>query len=128
MIFNYNFEWNLYEDKKVGREDFIKIVKNKCPNLTEKDFKQDKRIKRTEDNIFIKNSTADQRTLRRWYLNNNYTEYTCMDQFENYYIFRENKVMDYSIILDNYTIPTEEFIEKYNSVNEQKKVVLNIQN
>ena len=38
MIFNYNFEWNLYEDKKVGREDFIKIVKNKCPNLTEKDL------------------------------------------------------------------------------------------
>lgn len=58
---------------------------------------------------------------------NEYTEYTCMDQFGNYYIFNERKVMDYSVMLDNYTTPTKEFIEKYDSVNEQKKVILNIQ-
>ncbi len=34
-------------------------------------------IKRNEENIFIENSTADQKTLRRWYLNGNYTEYKC---------------------------------------------------
>ena len=33
--------------------------------------------KRTEENIFIENSTADQKTLRRWYLKGNYTEYKC---------------------------------------------------
>lgn len=65
-----------YKSKSGDLVNRIKVRMNTL-NLTEKDFKQDKRIKRTEDNIFIKNSTADQRTLRRWYLNNNYTEYKC---------------------------------------------------
>lgn len=34
-------------------------------------------IKRSEDNIFIENSTASQATLRRWYLKGNYTPYIC---------------------------------------------------
>lgn len=35
------------------------------------------KIKRDENNVFIKNSTANQSTLRRWYLKSNYTEYKC---------------------------------------------------
>ena len=34
-------------------------------------------IKRNEENIFIENSTADQKTLRKQYLKGNYTEYKC---------------------------------------------------
>lgn len=34
-------------------------------------------IKRNEENIFIKNSTASQATLRRWYLKGQYTPYIC---------------------------------------------------
>jgi len=34
-------------------------------------------IKRSEENVFIENSTATQATLRRWYVNGNYTEYKC---------------------------------------------------
>ena len=34
-------------------------------------------IKRTEENIFIENSTADQKTLRTWYKKGNYTSYIC---------------------------------------------------
>ena len=33
--------------------------------------------KRTEENVFIENSTADQATLRRWYLQGKYTPYKC---------------------------------------------------
>lgn len=33
--------------------------------------------KRTEENVFCKNSTANQTTLRRWYIKGNYTEYKC---------------------------------------------------
>lgn len=32
---------------------------------------------RSPENIFIENSTADQATLRRWYLKGNYTPYKC---------------------------------------------------
>lgn len=34
-------------------------------------------IKRTPENIFIENSTADQKTLRKYYLSGNYTKYIC---------------------------------------------------
>ena len=34
-------------------------------------------IARNEDNVFIKNSTATQATLRNWYSKGNYTEYKC---------------------------------------------------
>ena len=33
--------------------------------------------KRTQQNIFIENSTACQKTLREWYIKGNYTEYIC---------------------------------------------------
>ena len=33
--------------------------------------------KRTVENIFIENSTADQKTLRKWYLDGQYTPYKC---------------------------------------------------
>ncbi len=36
-----------------------------------------KRIKRTPENVFIENSTADQKTLRKFYANGEYTEYRC---------------------------------------------------
>lgn len=34
-------------------------------------------IKRTEENVFIKNSTASQATLRRWFLKGEYIPYIC---------------------------------------------------
>ena len=34
-------------------------------------------IERNENNVFIENSTADQSTLRKWYLKGQYTEYKC---------------------------------------------------
>ena len=34
-------------------------------------------IKRSEENIFIENSTASQAVLRRWYTKGNYTSYKC---------------------------------------------------
>lgn len=36
-----------------------------------------RKIKRCFDNIFIKNSTASQKTLREWYINGKYTPYIC---------------------------------------------------
>lgn len=38
-----------------------------------------------------------------------YTQYLCVDTQGNYYIFRENANMDYSLILDIYTIDLPEF-------------------
>ena len=56
-----------------------------------------------------------------------YTQYVCVDQNGNYYIFRETSVMNYSLILDTYTIDLPEFIESYNNAEDDEKILLNIQ-
>ena len=56
-----------------------------------------------------------------------YTQYTCEDINENIYTFTENEaIMDFTVQLDDYTIPTDEFIELYNSATDEKKVQTNI--
>lgn len=57
----------------------------------------------------------------------NYTEYMCIDRKGKTYIFKENAIMDYDLILDAYTIDLPEFIEKYEIASTQEKVMLNIQ-
>ena len=54
-------------------------------------------------------------------------EYVCVDENGKYYIFIEKEVGKYSVVLDTYTINLPEFLEKYNSSNDQTKVGLNIQ-
>ena len=46
-------------------------------NLSTEHFLIKTPVERNENNIFIENSTADQKTLRRWYKNGEYTEYKC---------------------------------------------------
>lgn len=54
------------------------------------------------------------------------TKYICIDEYKNYYIFNSTTAFQYTVMLDNYTIPTEDFTETYNSSSEPEKVVLNI--
>ena len=56
----------------------------------------------------------------------NYTQYVCKDSNGNYYIFREKAIMEYTMLLDTYTIELPEFTEKYYTATEQQKVALNI--
>lgn len=56
----------------------------------------------------------------------NYTQYVCVDSNGRYYIFNENSVMNFNLILDTYTIDIPAFTEKYNSADENQKVALNI--
>ncbi len=56
-----------------------------------------------------------------------YTQYICVDQNGEYYIFNETGVMDYTVILDTYTIDLPQFVEQYNNSQDSEKVLLNIQ-
>ena len=55
-----------------------------------------------------------------------YKQYVLTDQKGNYYIFRETSPMEYTLILDTYTIDLPEFLEKYNNGDEKLKVKMNI--
>lgn len=73
-----------YKDlaKKLGYTSFSgdlkKLLEKKFSNFDTSHFNKVIRpIKRTAENIFIKDSTADQSTLRKWYYENKYTPYIC---------------------------------------------------
>jgi len=59
--------------------DVYTLIKNKIIEygISINHFQNTPRIKRTPENIFILNSTADQSTLRKWYLKGGYSEYKC---------------------------------------------------
>lgn len=46
-------------------------------NLSDEHFTTKRPIKRNIENVFCKNSTAHQSTLRKWYLTEGYSEYKC---------------------------------------------------
>ncbi len=54
------------------------------------------------------------------------TEYVCVDQFGNLYIFKEQAVLNFTLQLDTYTIPTEKFRKNYQAKDEKNKVMMNI--
>ncbi len=57
----------------------------------------------------------------------NYTQYVILDDLGNYYLIKENAVMDFEIMLDTYTIDLPEFLEKYESADRQNKIGMNIE-
>lgn len=58
--------------------------------------------------------------------NENDTEYICKDQYENMYIFEQTNPLEFSLRLDTYTIPTDNFKETYNSSEDAYKCQMNI--
>ena len=57
----------------------VKTLKQRLEkyNIDISHFGYKKPTVRTEENIFIQNSTASQATLRKWYIKNNYSPYVC---------------------------------------------------
>lgn len=55
-----------------------------------------------------------------------YTEYVCMDKYENVYIFEVKDISNINVKLDSYTLIPDEFKETYDSSNETYKVAMNI--
>ena len=60
-------------------------------------------------------------------LTEEYSQFICIDQYGDYYIFIENAIMDYSVMLDTYTVDLPSFTEKYSKATEQEKVGMNIE-
>ena len=53
--------------------------------------------------------------------------YIFEDSNGKYYIFKLTAAFQYTVMLDNYTIPMEDFIKTYNSSSDVEKVILNIE-
>ena len=55
-----------------------------------------------------------------------YNQYVCIDQYGNYYIFKNTDLMNYTLMLDTYTLDLQEFKEKYDKGTDKEKIKLNI--
>lgn len=55
-----------------------------------------------------------------------FTQYICIDTNGDYLIFKEKSTMDYTLILDTYTVDIPEFLAKYENARPQEKVILNL--
>ena len=56
----------------------------------------------------------------------NITIYTIKDQLGNYYMFQEMAPMQYTVILDNYTLTMPIFMKKYEIANTETKVAMQV--
>lgn len=132
---------NSYEYEKVSYEytvkkymDYYKKLSLAKPELIYNYMDEEYRNKRFGNlenyEKYIKNNKQELTTLQcTKYLVNNYdgyTQYVCQDKYENLYIFNERAPMDFTLKLDAYTIPTEKFTTTYNSSDNQKKVMMNV--
>lgn len=58
--------------------------------------------------------------------NNDFNIYVCIDNNQNYYIFKETATMDYTVMLDNYTVMLEETKKEYNELDKYDKSKYNL--
>lgn len=55
-----------------------------------------------------------------------YKEYICIDKNGIYYIFKVVAPMEFKLKLDTYTIQSDKFITEYDTANDEKKVMINV--
>ena len=135
-------EYNIYNIPDNSNKEYVKLIfddyREKMQNNPEKAYDilyeeyRDKRFKGIQDfenYLDEKYLNISYIELSKYQINEyeEYIEYICIDEENNYYIFKEKGVMDYTVQLDTYTIDSQDFIEKYNKGNEQVKVGMNIE-
>jgi len=135
--------YNKYENKTVNDEQYAKeLLKNytqsiKYNNLEysynrlEQQYKTNKFANFADYEKYIElNRSNILKSNLKYYKKNvqeEFTQYICVDGNERYYIFNEYAVMDYDLILDIYTVDVKEFAEKYENSSEDEKVLINAQ-
>lgn len=115
--------------------DFYKTIVIKYPeliynNYLDNEYKKARYRTVEEFKRYIEKNKEEIQNLRatKYLIENseNGKNYVVLDQYQNTYQFYETSTMQYKIKLDTYTIPSEKFIEEYNSSNNKNKVFLNI--
>lgn len=135
-------ENNVYETQKIDAEyissqylDRYKKITLAAPDIAYEYLEQEYRSKKFNNIDEFKQYILDNRNdistarLVKYSVSiyENYMEYTCVDQNDNYYIFRQDNMMDYTVILDNYTVDIPRLTEQYNNADKKEKCMLNIE-
>ncbi len=112
---------NLYKSLALGSPE-------KLYDLLDKDYREARFVDLNEFETYIQKNKQEIMSIRvsKYQANksNGYTQYVCQDQYGNTYVFKESAVMNYTVILDTYTIPLPEYIEKYNKASQVDRAAL----
>ena len=135
-------EFNIYERKVINEDTYVsdmfdgyksELLFNAevAYSKLDEEYRQKKFGNINEFKNYLKTNTKTHITMSVDQYKKNkekdYTQYVLIDNLGNYYIFRETGIMDYSVILDTYTIDLPEFLEKYENAKDEDKVILNLQ-
>ena len=132
---------NTYIFKSVSDNEYIEDLFNQYKlemlyspqtvyNKLDSEYKSKKFDNLEQFKQYAKNNETKNRNVRIAKYQKNvydeYTQYICQDQDNNYYIFNETSTMNYTAILDTYTVDVPEFVNKYNEAKDENKVAYNI--
>lgn len=136
----YNSQ-NTFEYKKVTTENIVQryveyfitlelYSPEDAYNLLEQNYKEKRfgNIEQFKKYITENRDYLEMFVMEKYALNDKdeYTEYIAIDIYYNYYIIQENEMLNFTIQLDNYTIESQEYIDKYNSLTDEQKVNVSV--
>ena len=114
-------------------DDYINSIKNNVENsyyLLDKEYREKRFLDINEYKEYINTNKEKlfNMTITQFIKDeqDEYTEYICMDNSNNYLIFRVTDGINYTLLLDEYTVDINNAVEKYNKSDIQNKVALNI--
>ena len=128
--YTYNILDEKYKEKRFPTlEDFEKYIEDK------KDLYSAMVTKKTYDDFdnmedYVLYITKKQQLQLQSYqirYEDDYTRYICMDNYNNYYVFYVTTPLNYTVMLDTYTIDMPEFTQKYEVATTEEKVGYNIE-
>ena len=138
-INNYNSFPNNSIDKPDMLEEYLKnyslmavydpeyayseLLDKEYRDIKFKNIEEYKEYTQRNKNLILSTAIKEYNVLEK----ENYTEYFVVDTNDNYYTFKVKDVMQYTVILDFYTIELESIAQKYDEGTEQEKVAINIQ-
>jgi len=122
---------NIIKDYLSYYKDIIAEDIEQSYDLLNEEYREARFDSKEEYKQYIKENIKDilSITITKYKTNqlDDYNEYICLDQNNNYYIFQETAIMDYKIMLDTYTLDTQEFLDKYKTGKPQTKVGMNVE-
>lgn len=130
------YKYELIQDEDICQEYLLNYKYNMLYNaeyayeLIDEEYKEKRFPSLSDFQSYIQeNRQKIQNTTLVEYLveqKDKYKQYTCLDNYGNYYIFNATAAMKYTVLLDNYTVETEEFKSTYNGLDESNKIATNI--
>lgn len=135
-------ENNKYVSKDLSNQDMAQKYLNNYKEILFKDLEKAYNLlenKYREKRFENYNEFIEYYDLRKMYIQRcklqeykvsdkeSYTQYICIDNYNNYYIFNVEGVMKYTVQLDEYTILQDEFMEEYRKATDEQKVQTNIE-